>query len=187
MSNKTKKELVILSVILVLLTISLYSQFSRNDAGPVLSPASRRTIESDQASREVLEMEMLTAKSPEFTSVRRNIFQFGSGQNNNTAAQPVPDPVQETEAVAPPVPQTPPVRYLGFYYEKNTGLKMASLSNTGKVYVGKVGEVVGGRYEVVEIASNYVVLRLRMEGNRLIRVPLGRAPSSFMDAVEDQQ
>ncbi len=81
----------------------------------------------------------------------------------------------------------PKVQYLGFYYEKETGLKMASLSNSGRVYVGRIGQVLGGKYQVQEIASDQVILKLLMEDGKFIRVPLGKTPASYIEWNEDRE
>jgi hypothetical protein len=64
---------------------------------------------------------------------------------------------------------------------------MAALSNSGRIFVGKVGQVVGGKYEVMEIAQDYVLLKLRLQEGKVIRVPFGKAPASLMESIEDQE
>jgi hypothetical protein len=180
MNRKTKKELVILIAILVLFAISLYSQFSKNTNVTFRSSSGRTVVPADASSGEQLSTELLTSETPEFTGVKRNIFQFGLERGAGPVDED-PATVMAPKPPAPLIPETPDVRYLGFYYEKDTGLKMASLSNGGKIYVGRVGQVVGGRYEVVEIASDYVILRLKAQGDKLVRVPFGRAPAIYVE------
>lgn len=182
-----KKQILILIVLLALLSISLFSQLLR-DNGPVVTSVDRnpRSAYAAKASAsEKLDVDLLSEEQPKFSGVKRNIFQFGGGSQSDS-----PQNVAETDPVPlQTVPQPPPlpeVYYLGFYYEKESDLKMAALSNNGRIMVGKVGQVLGGRFEVLEIASDHVVLKLRAEDSKLLRVPLGKAPSTVIEETPER-
>ena len=173
--------------VLALLSFSLFSQLFKQTDIPVSVGKERTSINRNAGSSEVVAVELLSNENPEFTSVKRNIFQFGSGSRTPAGSDAGDSSFQPPKPILPAVPQLPEVHYLGFYYEKDTGLKMASFSNTGRIYVGKVGQVLGGRYEIMEIAQDYVILKLRMENGRVIRVPFGRGPASMVESNEDQE
>ncbi|MGH9857427.1 MAG: hypothetical protein ACRD4B_06240 [Acidobacteriota bacterium] len=187
MNSKSKKELAILTVLLGLLSISVFSQLFKGTDVPVGLRKPSTTNSRNAASNEVIAVDLLSNETSEFTSVKRNIFQFGSGGGRPEPSEDTEEFVQPPTPVQPPVPPSPEVHYLGFYYEKESGLKMAALSNSGRIFVGKVGQVVGGKYEVLEIAQDYVLLKLRMQDGKIIRVPFGKAPASFIEPIEDQE
>jgi hypothetical protein len=184
MTKKSKKELAILIVLIGLLSYSVLSQFSEERPAASLTRDLKKTA-GYQAAGETVSVELLESETPEFTGVKRNIFQFGGGrapvmENESYSSVPVPEPEVED-----PVPHIPQVHYLGFYYEKETGLKMASLSNSERIYVGKTGQVIGGKYRILQIASDHVILKLVQDG-RVIRVPLGKEAASILDWAEEQ-
>lgn len=185
MNHKSKKELAILIGLLILLAISVFSQFSNRSGVSVAQKSAKSDISREIDSSEVLGVDLLTVQKPEFTTVKRNIFQFRGGAQQPDSPESAIG-VSPPKPVAPLPPAAPEVHYLGFYFEKETGLKMASLSNHGRVYVGKVGQVLGGKYEVLEIAADYVILRLRTQDGKVIRVPLGRTSTISMEPTEDQ-
>ena len=184
MNQKSKKELAILIVVLILLVISLYTQFLPDSPGPVRANPGRQRISTQNVSGEVLAVGLLENEAPEFSDVKRNIFQFGAGSKATrpeTSIIPTP-PSPPIVAVTQTMPQ---VRYLGFYYEKESGLKMASLSNSNKIYVGKVGQILGGKYQVLAIAPEHVILRLVQQEGKVLRVPLGKGAPSYLEWNED--
>jgi hypothetical protein len=184
MNQKSRKELAILAVLLILLSVSVFSQFSSDQPSNIVSTKARTDRRPPVAVSEVLDVNSLSAEVPEFSGVKRNIFQFGAAAaESHTPMIPVPE--AEPEVVqAPTVPQ---VHYLGFYYEKESGLKMAALSNSGRIYVGKVGQILGGKYEVLEIVDDHVILKVLHEEGKTIRVPLGKAPGSFIEWKKEQE
>jgi hypothetical protein len=179
MSTKSKKELIVLAVVLLALSVSIYSQMSGSTP-----PAYNSTVKTErvrqrsaESASEVLKMQALEDTAPNLSGVKRNIFQFGSRPIIESAPKPVlrvPSPPTET------APAIPDVHYLGFYFEKETGLMLASIVNGGKIYVGKVGQILGGKYEVLEIASDHVMLRLTEDG-KVLRVPIGRGPANIVN------
>ena len=188
MSDKSqKKKLTILVILLALLSISMFSQLKQETPPVNVSSAknARSQFAAKASANETLEVELLTKEHPEFSGVKRNIFQFGQGAEE----EPAPNGGNPQVSAQPAVPQPPPlpqVYYLGFYFEKDTGLKMASLSANGRILVGKVGQTLAGRFQVVEIASDYVVLRLPADEGKVIRVPLGKVPPSIVQQGQEQ-
>jgi len=184
MNQKSKKELTILIALLALLSVSVFSQFSGNQPSSVVSSNPRLNAGERVAVQEVLNLDSLSNEVPEFSGVKRNIFQFGA-----VARDPNPPiiAVPEVEPEEAEVPAFPEVHYLGFYYEKESGLKMAALSNSGKIYVGKIGQTLGGKYEVLDIADDHVILKVIYDEEKTIRIPLGKAPGAFIDWTKEQE
>jgi hypothetical protein len=185
MTNKSKKEVAILFVLIVLLCISIYSQ-TAHDPQTIVSVTKRTHRIDRSASSEVIQSELLENKPEELSEVKRNIFQFGG----RAAAPEVTGPkiqIPQTQPSVPEPPAMPEVHYLGFYLEKGSGLKLAALSNSGKIYVGKVGQVLGGKYQVLEIEADHVLLKLLTQDGKLLRVPLGKQPASFVGGADDDE
>src|SRR5687767_6811255 len=144
MSRKSqKKQFAFLAVLVGLLSFSLFSEFSKESTViPKSNPRDRRSEYAAKAtSAERLQVDLLSEEQPEFSGVKRNIFQFGRGGNPE-----LPDdtaiPAAPPEQIVPQPPPLPQVHYLGFYFEKESGLKLAALSSNGRILVGKVGQVV---------------------------------------------
>jgi len=186
MKHKTRTELAVFLVLLVLLSISVFSQFSSDNPAIVSSRTAKYNPRGTALVNEGLDIHLLSNEVPEFSEVKRNIFQFGAGAGSAEAQPPVIR-VPQTQPAVPEIPAVPEVHYLGFYLEKETGLKMASLSNSGRVYVGKVGQVLSGRYQVMEIAPDHVILKLLLQEGKIIRVPLGKSPGIFVEGYEEQE
>jgi hypothetical protein len=184
MNRKSTKELAFLIVLLVLLSVSVFSQFSNDRPSSILSSKGTSNTRGPVAANEVVDVDSLSGETPEFSGVKRNIFQFGAGP----AEPPAPSiRVPEPEPEVVEAPSVPAVHYLGFYYEKESGLKMAALSNSGRIYVGKVGQILGGKYEVLEIADDHVILKVLYEEGKTIRVPLGKAPGAFIEWKQEEE
>lgn len=187
MSDKSrKKKLTILIVLLALLSISMFSQLTQERSA--VAPASksqRNQYAANAAAGGTLQVDLLSKQHPEFSGVKRNIFQFGRGAGE----EPISNGDQPPITPVPAVPQPPPlpqVFYLGFYFEKDTGVKLAALSTNGKILVGKVGQTVAGRFHIVDIAADHVVLTLPADEGKMLRVPLGKLPPSVIEQEQGQ-
>jgi hypothetical protein len=190
MNSKSKKQMAFLVILLGLLSFSIFSQITGGNHEPSpLEPVDRKPAkpQSSTASTatEVLQVHLLETKVPELSGVKRNIFQF-EGKAAVSEERPPVLKIPQSQALIPTPPALPNVHYLGFYFEPDTGLKLASISNSGKVYVGKVGQILGGKYELLEIAADHIVLRLTEDG-KVLRVPLGKGAPNVMDSAELEQ
>jgi hypothetical protein len=117
---------------------------------------------------------MLQGKTPEFKSVHRNVFEF-SGEDQ-TSEMPIedPQPVVSVPQTVPLGPLGPDVTYLGFYKERDASdRKLAAISNGGQIYVGGQGEVLAGKYRVIEVEDEFIVVEY-LPDHRILRVELGR-------------
>jgi hypothetical protein len=185
MNSKSKKQMVVLIALLGLLSLSIFSQMTIGIRPIATSPGSvahlQHTAEPSQ-SNEVVQVHLLETSPQELSRVKRNIFQFES----KARGPQVQAPDLQIPQSQPLLPQTPllfDVHYLGFYYEKDTGLKLAAIVNGGKIYVGRVGQTLGGKYELLEIAADYVILRLTVDG-KVLRIPLGKGSPNVVNQAE---
>ena len=101
MNNKSKKEMAALIGLLILLSISIFSQLSRQNAAPVSIGRERTAINRNAGSNEVVAVDLLLNETPEFTSVKRNIFQFGSGDRDRPVPQENDPPFQPPKQILP--------------------------------------------------------------------------------------
>ena len=68
----------------------------------------------------------------------------------------------------------PDVHYLGFYRERSSNqIKLAAISNGGQIYVGGVKDILGQKYQLLQIGDEYLVLKVLAE-NKVLRVALGK-------------
>jgi hypothetical protein len=188
MNSKSKKQMAVLIILLGLLSFSIFSQITGGDHQPTpQDPVAAKPVklQSSPTSTEVLQVHLLETKVPELSGVKRNIFQF-EGKDVVSPERPPVLKIPQSQALIPIPPALPNVQYLGFYFEPDTGLKLASISNSGKVYVGKVGQILGGKYELLEIAADHIILRLTEDG-KVLRVPLGKGAPNVMNSAELEQ
>jgi hypothetical protein len=136
-----------------------------------LLPASRESSISSanpQNPDVLLTVELLQNQPQPFVSESRNIFQFVE-----KTPLPPPDPDKQ-KALQPQIPE---VHYLGFYLEKSSDpARLAAISNGGKIYVGGPGDVLGGKYEILEVEDEFLVLKVLSSG-KILRFPIGRKDS----------
>lgn len=165
---------IIFIVLVSLIFVSLYfSSNSRPAAGNLSAVRQPKKISLPEGAEKPL-MQMLASKTPFFRDVRRNVFQFQGNADVNMTAAP--------EIVTPPVVTTPPaapdVRYLGFYKQKDESrIQLAAISNGGKIYVGGVGDTLAGKYEVIQIDDDFLVLKI-LATNEIIRFALGNTETT---------
>jgi hypothetical protein len=176
-SEEGKRNLLI--VVVLLLSASIFFQF-RDEPAPAKIAVHTRTPSNVNRNTEVLQTDLLSQEAPRFFNEKRNIFQFrGSG----SAATPIDSPVPVAILKVPPKPEKPAmpdVHYLGFYVEKEKpSVRLAAISNSGNIYVGKVGDVLGGKYRVLQIEKMFLLLSL-VNDDRVIRLPLGRQTGVFV-------
>ena len=120
---------------------------------------------------------------------RRDLFRFGSaqpapiegaGQDDGAAAPRAPSPDstegQPAEPVGPvgPPPEAPiPLRYVGYAETPGSG-KVAALSDGRFTYHGREGDVIEGRWRVVKIGvESLVIERVDGTGRQTLRLAGG--------------
>jgi hypothetical protein len=177
MNSSDKRKLPILIVLLALLLLSAFFNFSRSP-GPVAPSAytSIRPLPKALPPEALPSIETLMRTPNEVAEVQRNLFQFGEEGKvqNDKDADDADKEADESEATAQSVPAPPDVRYLGFYQEKGrSNARLGAISNGGKIYVGAVGDVLASQYQVLQIQSSSIVLRL-LSDNKIMRFTLGK-------------
>lgn len=180
MSKKEKTKLQVLLAILALLCVSLLLNFTRNSTPSPSSPVIQRVSHQEQKSESPDTLPLLAEirqPHPLFTESQRNVFEF----QGDESSEPDPDsPDADTAALNDPTaaaadgPASPDVTYLGYYREKgDTPRKLAAISNGGTIYVGGVGQTLAGKYKVVSVEDELLVIVYLPDG-RTLRLPLGR-------------
>ena len=124
---------------------------------------------------EPLRLAQLEEKVPEEPQAKRNLFTFGVRY-----VPPPPEPPKPPTPVhtPPPIP-TPtgpppiPMKLTGVMRDPYGKLRAYLVdTQTGKVFQAVQGDVVDGRYDLVEVGSNYVVMQYR-DGPGRRRIPQG--------------
>jgi hypothetical protein len=180
-SNNGKAWLMI--VILLLLAGSVFYDFYSRTMplrAKVTAVKSQKT--GIGGSDEVLLDRLLGRHVAEFSSVHRNVFEFGS------SATPVVEESALMESPEVPVatnqPELPDVRYLAFYAEKDPkGIPIAAIINGGQIFVGVEGDILAGKYKVLQIDEEFIVLRF-LPDNRVLRLPLGKEAGVLVQGNE---
>jgi hypothetical protein len=136
------------------------------------TPVPRKPKSTTGGTNQVLSMSQLNNNPPEFSTVHRNIFEFGGSTESD-----IPEPIQlqpAKQSSIPEKPQLPDVRYLAFYQEKDTkSTPIAAIINGGRIYVGVQGDTLAGKYEILQIDDEFILLRF-LPDNRIIRLPMGK-------------
>lgn len=170
----------LLIVLLLMLAGSIFYNFLPSTS-PTLQTKMRIVNKNAKADRkdEVIESALLTKETAEFSTVHRNVFEFG-GSGSSNVEEPVQAEVPDPPAVSES-PQLPDVRYLAFYLEKDpNSIPVAAITNGGKVYVGIVGDVLAGKYKLMQIDDEFLLLRY-LPDNRIIRLPIGKSSGVVME------
>lgn len=185
MSVTISGKMWLLLVLLVLLAVSIFYSATWRESIPIQSkikiPTSKKTEVSSKD--EVLETALLSRNIPEFSTIRRNIFEF-DGDTPPVVAEVQPESTNENEADVAETQQLPDVRYLAFYLEKNSkSTPIGAIINGGRIYVGVQGDILAGKYRVLHIDDEYIVLRY-LPDNRIIRLPMGKESGVVVEENE---
>lgn len=173
-----RKQIATLAVLLIVATAVLYYQFGGATA-EVASTASN-TAAAPQgtpvptgALPEPLKLAALEPV-PEDTGGARNPFGFGVPPR--PPAPPAPPPAPRPTPTPPPQPTGPPprpqipVKFLGVAEDPSRPGKQVSLSINGVVVLAREGDVVDGRYRLLKIGAESIVMSyLDGQGQQTIR------------------
>jgi hypothetical protein len=136
---------------------------------PLTTPATTSAAQRQGAARQELDpaelkvrLEELEAKRPDVDAADRNPFRFAPPP----APPPPPRSAQQIAPVVPPGPPPPPapppippipLKFMGTV--EKPGLMLAALTDCkGYAYAAREGEIVDGRYKVVKIQVESVIL-----------------------------
>lgn len=191
-ANTPKSRLILLGALLVVLAIVIATIWPAGTAdttgsGPDRPRDPRVALESDPAVPPALGLEKMNAQRVAPAN-RRDLFRFGSatplpaeesGRSGETAgapgaaaARPAPEEGEDEPEVpaGPPPPAPIPLRYVGFAETPGSG-KVAALSDGRFMYHGREGDVIEGRWRVVQIGvESLVIERVDGTGRQTLRL-----------------
>jgi hypothetical protein len=171
---------------LALVGLVAYNMWPQGSAAPT-APASNRARNTRPGPRDPQaidpedlkdKLDALQAKRPDPGPVDRNPFRFRPPPA--PPAPPKPPPVTLPPVGPPPDPGPPPVppiplRFMGTI--ERGGLKLAALTDCkGSTYVGEEGKIVDGRYKLVRIQNESVVMEYPNGTGRLTIRKSGECP-----------
>ena len=174
-----RRQLVILGGLLVLLVAVLVYNLNGSEPAANGSTASNPQrnrapgqAQLTQAEELDIRLESLTEAKPEPQGASRNPFRF----------RPPPPPPESPKAALPPVsvePQGPPpppplppiaLKFIGLVESARAG-KIAALSDGKNVFYGKEGDLIEGRYKIVRIGAESIVMEYHDgQGRQTIRL-----------------
>ena len=172
MNNSEKSKFQILIALIGLLGLSIF--WNRPELHQQVTRAFEPRLNPvvPSSTDEIPELERLT-QAPSNLQVRRDIFRFRDPETAFATPESLSSLAGKPVSSGSPQPEIPDVRYLGFYQEKKPSkVKLAAISNGGKIYVGGVGDVLADRYEVLRVNDDFVILKI-LEDNRVLRFSLG--------------
>lgn len=143
-------------------------------------------LEDDPAVPPDIPLEALDAARPEPGSTRE-LFRFGAdtpappagggplvpgGGASDIGVEEPDEPPEPTPPVDPGPPPPPPIslRYIGYAESPGVG-KVAGLADGRFVYYGRQGDIIDGRYRIVSIDTESVVIE-RVDGTGRQRIAL---------------
>ncbi len=148
---------------LVLVGFVGYRMWPDDSVTPVASQPPSRQAQggTPTANPEELKVRLgdLAAKRPDSGDVERNPFRFRPPPAPPT---PPPQPVQPQVNLPPPTPLPPPIppiplKFMGTV--EGPGIKLAALTDCkGFTYSGREGETIDGRYKLVRIQVETIVM-----------------------------
>jgi hypothetical protein len=135
------------------------------NAGPRTSNTQGRT--AGRAQDLDVRLEDLTAERAQPAEIERNPFRF-EARRRRPAAQPPPRRAPAPEEVSPAVPAGPPqpapipLKFIGIIESAGAG-RMAALTDGKHVFHGRAGDIIEGRYRIIRIGVESIVLE-RVDG-----------------------
>lgn len=171
-----RRQLMLLGLLVVVAVIVWYTQFGggATEATPAASnPPAAATSSAGQAAAagrgqasgglpEPLRLADLEPV-PEQVTGARNPFGFGSRPEPPRPAAPPPAPAPPPrpapqQPVGPPPLPPIPVKFLGFVEDPSRPGKVVSLAIGGSVVIAREGELIDGRYRLVKIGLDSIVM-----------------------------
>ncbi len=121
-----------------------------------------------------VQLKRLTRPGPEPTTGNRNPFQFDLGPGPRAGFEPpTKAPVAITPAPVPPAAAPPPIplKFIGLVEGPAGTGRLAVLSDGRFVYQGREGDIIDGRYRLVRIGVESVVIEhLDGRGRQTLRL-----------------
>lgn len=181
MARRPRREIVLGAVAVLLMAVALFSRanWTSNTAGnaPGQPPAARSAPQAAQNAQKLatgvedLRLDSLEEPRPEPVDAARNPFRF----KPKPPPPPPAPPSQGTLAapIGPSVPPPPPrimLKFIGILKAQNAR-PIAVLSDARGVYHGRVGDLIEGRYRILNIGVESIELAyLDGRGRQTIRL-----------------
>jgi hypothetical protein len=165
--SSRQKQIILLAGLAAVFFYVIYRSNRPPEIAPVVSSADEK-FRPIAVENPALKLELLNRlKRLQYTGSHRNIF---------SASAPPPVSVAPPVAVAPP-PVTPsaasgpaplviPATFYGFVTDTRTGMRRAFFMEGENVYIIGIGEVLLGRYKLVQIGNSSVELEEIGTGRR---------------------
>jgi len=153
-------------ILLALLAVAGYIGYRSIWPAPVASavPAANQRFVPLPIENPALRLDLLEdVKKFEYQGPRRNIFDI---------APPPPPPAKATNtppvpaAPPPPPPLSVPATFFGYVADARTGTRRALFSEGDNVYILGVGEILDGRFRLVQIGNSTAELEETATGRR---------------------
>ena len=172
-TERIQWQIFVLLVVAIAASIYYFSKSSTEN--PIKTDLKKPSAKPGTAAPDNLpKVSTLQGKLPEFKNVQRNVFEFAGEPSESTDVTSLQPVLPEPQTMPLLVPIGPDVTYLAFYKEKEgSNRKLAAISNGGQIYVGGVGEVLAGKYRVIQVEDEFIEVEYLPE-KRVIRLELGR-------------
>ena len=172
----TRRQQVLLGVLLTVLVIVLAYAFSGgsnpgSQAGGGAATSNRQVAGRQPATRQSAEQQLTVKldalKDPHEGpgAIERNPFRFEARRRVEPEGEgtpsprrpPQPEPEPEPVPAGPPPPPPIPLKFIGII-ESPTAGRVAALSDGRRVFQGRAGDIIEGRYRIVRIGVESIVM-----------------------------
>ena len=158
-------QIAFLAGLLLLLSYVAYRSIWSADAAPAVSSVAVKFVPLP-VENPALRLDLLDAlKKVEYEGPRRNIFDIAPPPAPVRAAN-TPPPAPALTVPPPPPPLVVPATFFGYVADVQTGTKRALFSEGDEVYVLGVGEVLAGRFRLLQIGNSTAELEETSSGRR---------------------
>jgi hypothetical protein len=169
MDATSRRQLLVLGVLGVVLAAVVYARLGRDTAAVVATPSNPvagtagQARESVQAPVADVKLELLEAGRAEAAPARRNPFRFREAepppQPERIVAPPRPVPFTPPVPAGPPPPPPIPLRLIGMLNAPTQAGRVAVFSDgRGNTFNGREGDIIEGRYRLLKIGADSVEL-----------------------------
>jgi hypothetical protein len=191
METKTRRQLVLLVALAVVVVVAITWGYGGGDdddedqtslppgraSGAAVPGRGSRPAAGAPAVVTPIALEALRAVPPDPIASSRNPFRFQQGsvpsEEDSGGGGPLrggPGPVVQAPA-PPPGPPPIPLRFIGIVDETTRHLKLAVLSDGRNVFYGREGDIIEGRYRIVRIGLESIVMtHMDGRGQQTIRL-----------------
>ena len=167
MSSKQKRIILLAGLGVVFLYV-IYISNRPSEIAQVVSSADEKfrpiAVENPALKLELLER----LKKLQYQGSHRNIFSSVAPPPESAVPPPViaPPPITAPGGPSGPAPLVVPATFYGFVTDARTGMRRAFFMEGENVYIISVGEMLLGRYRLIQIGNSSVELEETSSGRR---------------------